>query len=141
MRNHNPTPRKPGRQICLNWGHFLGMRDHRSLLAWQEARWVTGASIQLCRYHWKPYGSAVFDQLQRAAVSAQINIAEGYALAGAKRFHNHLVIAYGSAVEAGDLLRTGKEEDLFPEEISQPAIIHNQNAQSLLLGLLKRFRK
>ena len=116
------------------------MRDHRSLLAWQEARWVTGASIALCKKHWKPYGSAVFDQLQRAAVSAQINIAEGYALAGLRRFHNHLVIAYGSAVEVGDLLTTGTEESLFPEEVSKPAIEHNRLAQALLPGLLKRYR-
>jgi hypothetical protein len=61
-------------------------------------------------------------------------------LAAVKRFHNHLVIAYGSAVEAGDLLRTGTEENLFPETISKPAIEHNQKAQALLLGLLKRYR-
>ncbi len=41
---------------------------------------MTTAAFLAARSHWKPHASALFDQLQRAALSVQCNIAEGYAL-------------------------------------------------------------
>ena len=52
------------------------MRDHKSLLAWQEARKVVQAVFEGSRTCWKPYAAAVFAQLQRACLSVQLNIAE-----------------------------------------------------------------
>jgi four helix bundle protein len=56
------------------------------------------------------------DQLQRAALSVQLNIAEGYALKSSRRFRNHLDIAYGSAVETAELLDLTSELGLFPAD-------------------------
>ena len=72
--------------------------------AWQEARAVVLGTIDLARTSWKPYASAVFSQLQRASLSVQLNIAEGYAFGESPSFTRHLAIAYGSAVETGELL-------------------------------------
>jgi four helix bundle protein len=80
------------------------MRDHKSLEAWQEAHRVVNAVLDFCDRHWRPQARAVFDQIQRAALSVQLNLAEGYALSSAGRFRTHLHIAYGSAVETGELL-------------------------------------
>src|SRR5215216_4389644 len=77
------------------------MRDHKSLHAWQEARGVVLGVIDLARTAWKPYAAALFSQLQRASLSVQLNIAEGYAYATSPSFTRHLAIAYGSAVETG----------------------------------------
>ena len=57
------------------------------------------------------------DQLQRAELSVQLNIAEGYALKSSKRFRNHLDIAYASAVETGDLLELCGEMELLGQEV------------------------
>ena len=116
------------------------MRDHRSLEAWREARAVTSAAFTLCRYHWKPESSARFGQLQRAALSAQLNIAEGYALGTPRRFANHLTVAYGSAVETTELLQLGLEEGILPAESTAATIQRAQRCQALVLGLLKKYR-
>ena len=52
------------------------MRDHTSLHAWQEAHAASVGGIRLCRSSWKPYASALFNQLQRASLSVHLNIAE-----------------------------------------------------------------
>ena len=81
------------------------MRDHTSLRAWQEARKISIEVIRLAHSSWKPYAAALFSQLQRASLSIQLNIAEGYTYGDSPTFTKHLGIAYGSAVETGELLR------------------------------------
>jgi len=116
------------------------MRDHKSILAWQEASRVVDAVLEGSRTSWKPYASAVFAQLQRASLSVQLNIAEGYALRSRPRFRNHLEIAYGSAVETGELLDLVVRNHLFPESLSQGAQASCIHSQRLLLGLIRRYR-
>ena len=90
---------------CLEWqepgasAHTGRVRDHTSLRAWQEAHAISVAVIRLARSSWKPYASALFNQLQRASLSVQLNIAEGYPFGDSPTFTRHLGIAYGSAVE------------------------------------------
>ncbi|MGZ8398277.1 MAG: four helix bundle protein [Gemmatimonadales bacterium] len=117
------------------------MRDHRSLEAWQEARTVVLGTLSLCRDSWKPYAAALFAQLQRAALSVQLNIAEGYAYGKSPSFTRHLAIAYGSAVETGELLEMALDAKLAPAEVVQPLLTRNQRSQRLLLGLLKWRRR
>ena len=80
------------------------MHDHRTLIAWQRAREVV---LELCRRRdslWRRNVAAMVDQLQRSALSAQLNLAEGHAWRPGARWQYHLSIAYGSAVETTDLL-------------------------------------
>ena len=116
------------------------MRDHKSILAWQEANSVVQAVLDGSRTHWKPFAAAVFSQLQRASLSVQLNIAEGYALRSPRRFRNHLEIAYGSAVETTELLELLIRNELLPEELSQTLLESCRRAQALLLGLIRRYR-
>jgi four helix bundle protein len=81
------------------------------------------------------------DQLQRAALSVQLNIAEGYALKSPKRFRNHLDIAYGSAVETAELLELTSELGLLPNDCLGITIQRCHRSQGLLLGLIKRLRR
>jgi four helix bundle protein len=113
------------------------MRDHRSLRAWQEARSVVLGTIRLSRDCWKPYAAAVFSQLQRASLSVQLNIAEGYAYADSPSFTRHLAIAYGSSVETGDLLELAMDAELIEARVGQCLLEQNQLSQRLLLGLLR----
>jgi four helix bundle protein len=117
------------------------MRDHTSLLAWQEAHSVSIGVIALSRDLWKPYAGALFTQLQRASLSTELNIAEGYTFGNSATFTRHLGIAYGSSVETAELLRIGIEADVLPTAIAGPLLNRSKRTSRLLLGLLKRRRR
>ena len=114
------------------------MRDHRSLHAWQEARAVVLGTIDLARTSWKPYASALFSQLQRASLSVQLNIAEGYAFGESPSFTRHLAIAYGSAVETGELLEIALDANIVATDAGNYLLSRNRRSQRLLLGMLRR---
>ena len=114
------------------------MRDHRSLHAWQEARGVVLGIIDLARTSWKPYASALFAQLQRASLSVQLNIAEGYAFGDSPSFTRHLGIAYGSSVETGELLEIALDAKIIVHEVGNHLLGRNRRSQRLLLGMLRR---
>ena len=116
------------------------MRDHTSLRAWQEARSAALAVIRLCRDHWAPHGSALFSQIQRSAVSAQLNIAEGYTFTESRTFTRHLGIAYGSAVETGEILSLLVDSGIVRRDSCTEAVTANSRCQRLLLGMLKKQR-
>ena len=79
--------------------------------------------------------------MQRASLSVELNIAEGYTFGDSPTFTRHLGIAYGSAVETVELLRLGIEADVLPQAQGQEILAHADRARVLLLGLLKRRRK
>jgi len=116
------------------------MRDHRSLHAWQEARGVVLGVIDLARTAWKPYAAALFSQLQRASLSVQLNIAEGYSFGASRSFTRHLNIAYGSAVETGELLEIALDANIVTRDIADHLLHRNRRSQRLLLGMLRRMR-
>jgi four helix bundle protein len=113
------------------------MRDHRSLEAWKEARVVVLGTLEMARSSWKPYAAALFSQLQRSSLSVQLNIAEGYAYANSPSFTHHLTIAYGSAVETGELLEIALDGNVVSVDVAKELLNRNQRSQRLLLGLLK----
>jgi four helix bundle protein len=102
---------------------------------------VTIAVIRLARSFWKPYAAALFSQLQRASLSVQLNIAEGYTFGDSPTCTRHLAIAYGSAVETGELLRLAKEAEVLPDERVEALLVSCGRSERLLLGMLKRRRK
>ena len=114
------------------------MRDHRSLHAWQEAQAVVLGTIDLARDSWKPYAAALFSQLQRASLSVQLNIAEGYAFGESPTYLRHLRIAYGSAVETGELLETALKANVIATDPGLQLLTRNRRSQRLLLGMLRR---
>ena len=116
------------------------VQDHKSIVAWQEANKVVHAVLDGSRKHWKPYAAAVFSQVQRASLSVQLNIAEGYVLMTPRRFRNHLEIAYGSAIETHELLEVLTWNSLLPKDFGNAAIQSCSRSQRLLLGLIKRYR-
>ena len=93
------------------------MASYRDLVAWQTARANALAIYRYLDGHWTPQRAAAFDQLRRAALSVQLNIAEGQASGPGPRCRYHLRIAYASAVEAHDLLGFLRElgAELDPE--------------------------
>jgi four helix bundle protein len=117
------------------------MRDHTSLRVWQEAHIISVEVIRLAKSFWKPYAAALFSQLQRSSLSVQLNIAEGYTYGDSPTFTRHLGIAYGSAVETGELLQLAIDAGVLGEEHLKPLLERNQETKQILLGMLKRRRR
>jgi four helix bundle protein len=124
---------------CSSGATVVPVRDHKSLVAWQVANEVARAAFRLCRTEWKPHAAAVFGQLQRAALSVQLNIAEGYALGSRGALRKHLRIAYGSAVETAELLELAMAEDLVGAAEIEPVLRSAERCGRLLLGLIHRY--
>ncbi len=111
------------------------MYDHTSLEAWKEARAVSRGVIQAARTHWKPWASALFGQLQRASLSVQLNIAEGWTFNKTPTYTRHLGIAFGSAVETGELLQLALDARVIPPEAGRRLLERCRRSQRLLIGL------
>jgi four helix bundle protein len=116
------------------------VRDHRSLHAWQEAQAVVLGVLDLARHNWKPYAAALFSQLQRASLSVQLNIVEGYAFGKSPTYSRHLRIAYGSAVETGKLLEIALKAEVIPVDPGAHLLTRNRRCQRLLLGMVRKER-
>src|SRR6266850_1086780 len=116
------------------------MRSHKSLKAWQEAHQVVNATLDWAESHWRPSLKGVYSQLTSAALSVQINIAEGYGLGTAPLFNKHLRIAYGSSIETADLIELLVHRNAIPMDQASAALEHCQNSQQLLMGLQRKYR-
>jgi four helix bundle protein len=117
------------------------MRDHRSLVCWQLARSVTQGVFRISVRYWSPAAAAAFTQLQRAALSVQLNLAEGYVWRPGLKWVHHVRIAYGSAVESTDILDLLLDLKAVPAAALLPLIGESRRTQALVLGLLKSAQK
>lgn len=116
------------------------MLTHRTLFAWQEAHDVVKGVVSLSFTSWKPQLGAIFTQLQRSSLSAQINISEGYAFGPSGKMRYHYAIAYASAVETDDLLDLLLELDLADHATVEKALESCRKSQQLMIGLLRRYQ-
>lgn len=80
-------------------------------------------------------------QLQRASLSVQLNVAQGYAYGDSPSFTRFLGVPYGSAVEAIELLELAADSELIPDAQVEALRTHARSARNLLLGLLRNRRK
>jgi four helix bundle protein len=113
------------------------MRGYESLVAWQMAQKLCIGVLEatdgpLPRCAW-----VVTDQLRRAAVSADVNIVEGYALATKPLFLRHARIALGSAAEAQRLLRIALMRGYLPPETVRPLVKIADKTMACLFGLFR----
>jgi four helix bundle protein len=116
------------------------MRDHTSLIAWQEAEAVALGVIDFSKSHWRPWAAALYWQIQKSSLSVQLNIAEGYAYTRGPTYFKHLRIAYGSAIETLDLLRTMTKCGAVPEKVTAALIGRCDRSCRLVHGLMKSTR-
>jgi four helix bundle protein len=73
-------------------------------------------------------------------LSVQLNIAEGYTFGDSPTFTRHLGIAYGSAVETGELSQLALDADIVDPELMKPLLKRAHRTERLLVGMLKQRR-
>jgi len=117
------------------------MRGHKTLEAWKSAHIVVVAVFEPGFRASHPAHYPIYDQLRRAALSVQLNIAEGYGLQSARAFRRHLVIAYGSSIETADLLELLLEKNLGPAGVAKHLLATTYRTQQLVLGLIHRYSR
>jgi four helix bundle protein len=113
------------------------MQGYEALDAWRLARelclGVLDASDRpLPRQAW-----TVVDQLRRAALSADVNLVEGYALGTVPLFRRHARIALGSAAEAQRLLAIAAARAYLPPSTTTPLLALADRTVACLVGLLR----
>lgn len=87
---------------------------YQRLEAWKRAHHALMLTLQATDAAYHPRSRALFDQLKRAAISVEANIAEGYALGTVPLYRRHIRIALGSAAEAECLTRIAGEAGYLP---------------------------
>lgn len=86
------------------------------LRVWQQARRNVLGCLTLAKDYWQPRARPLFDQLLRASLSVQLNLAEGYAVATKGRKLHLWTTAYGSAVETANCLELLVSSGIVPGE-------------------------
>jgi four helix bundle protein len=112
------------------------MDSYRSLYAWKQAHQALILALEATDSAWHPRAKALFDQINRAVVSVEANIVEGYALNTVPLFRRHLRIAFGSAAEAETLIRAAAERRYLsnPKDI----LMALGEAMRAIHGLMRR---
>ncbi len=114
------------------------MNKYRSLVAWQRAREITILVMRSTDAAFHPRATVLFDQLRRAALSIELNIVEGYALATRPQFIRHLRISIGSAAEAQCASEIVAELKYLGKEIIDKLNRLLDEVLGCLFGLLRR---
>ncbi len=100
------------------------IKKFEEIVAWQEARKLVASIYKLTNSGALAKDYGLRDQLQRAAVSAMTNIAEGFDCDSKAEFSRFLGIARRSAVEVQSLLYAALDvgyinQDIFNIEYQQ----------------------
>ena len=113
------------------------MNKYKSLAAWQHAHRLCIESLITTNNNDHPRSRPVFSQLQRAAVSVEVNIVEGYALSTTAQFRRHLKIALGSAAEAQCLIDIARELAMLPTAEAEKLAKTADKTVGTLHGLIR----
>ena len=112
-------------------------RSYKQLRIYQQAYEILLEIYDILRLIPKEEENNIKTQLQRAATSIVLNIAEGSAMKSNKVFLNHLQYSYGSAQEVEVILKISYDLKYIEKEIYE--IITNKLEQ--LKGSLYKFTK
>jgi four helix bundle protein len=113
------------------------MGDYNKLIVWQNAKKIAVNIYKLTAE--KPFSKdfGFRDQIQRAAVSIPVNIAEGEQLGSDKQSVRHFYIARGSSAELMTLLSIGEEIGYISAESAQSLVSDCRYLSIALTKLIK----
>lgn len=111
------------------------------LKAWQKARELTNGIYRICKIVPLKNDFGLRDQLQRAAVSAMTNLAEGFDRIGEGEKLQFWNIARASAGEVKSLLYVVRDNELADENSIQKLQVLAIEVSALTQGLINSFNK
>jgi four helix bundle protein len=117
------------------------IKRFQDIQAWQEARKLTQSIYSLARQGRFARDFGLRDQIQRAAVSAMTNIAEGFDCDSNIEFARFLGIARRSAVEVQSLLYTAMDIGYIDEETFKIHYAQAEKTKALIGGLKYSLKK
>lgn len=113
---------------------MAGVRQFEEIQAWQEARRMTQQVYHLTRTDVFARDFGLKDQVQRAAVSAMNNIAEGFDCDSRAEFARFLGIARRSVVEVQSLLYVVLDVGYITDEIFKTHYAQAAKTKALIGG-------
>ena len=113
------------------------MYAYQRLEAWKQAHCALMLTLRATDSAYHPRSRALFDQLKRAAISVEANIAEGYALGTVPLYKRHIRIALGSAAESECLVRVAREAGYLPLAVVRDLEATFGKTLATLSGLFK----
>jgi four helix bundle protein len=111
------------------------------LVAWQESRKLVKMVYQLTSEGLLAKDFGMRDQIQRAAVSAMTNIAEGFDCESTAEFARFLGIARRSAVEVQSLLYAALDVEYIKEDTFKAFYDQAKKCKALIGGLKQSILK
>jgi len=117
------------------------IKRFQDIQAWQEARILTQNIYSLTRYEQFARDYGLRDQIQRAAVSAMANIAEGFDCDSNVEFGRFLGIARRSTVEVQSLLYTALDIGYIDEDTFKSSYAQAETTKALIGGLKSSLKK
>jgi four helix bundle protein len=111
------------------------------LKAWQKARELTNGIYRVCQAPLLKNDFGLRDQLQRAAVSAMTNLAEGFERTGPGEKLQFWNVARASAGEVKSLLYAVQDNRLADEATVQKLKTLATEVSALTQGLINSFNK
>ena len=90
------------------------MKNFRKLIVWEKGIEITKTAYQLSENLPSQEKYRIIDQLNRAALSIPLNIAEGCSRKSEKEFRHYLSISLGSAFEVETILVIIEELSMIP---------------------------
>ncbi len=111
------------------------IRKFEDIIAWQEARKLVASIYKLTNTGALAKDFGLRDQIQRAAVSAMTNIAEGFDCESKKEFARFLGIARRSAVEVQSLLYAAFDVGYINEQTFKTEYQQAEKTKAIIGGL------
>jgi len=111
------------------------IKKFEDIIAWQEARKLVADIYKLTSTGALAKDFGLRDQIQRAAVSAMTNIAEGFDCESKKEFARFLGIARRSAVEVQSLLYAAFDVGYIDEQILKTEYQQTEKTKAIIGGL------
>ena len=116
------------------------IKRFEEIIAWQEARKLVGNIYSLTSSGALAKDYGLRDQIQRAAVSAMTNIAEGFDCESKAEFARFLGIARRSAVEVQSLLYAALDIGYINEQTFQSEYQQADKTKALIGGLKRSLK-
>lgn len=116
------------------------IKKFEDIVAWQEARKLVANTYKITNTGALAKDYGLRDQLQRAAVSAMTNIAEGFDCESKVEFARFLGIARRSAVEVQSLLYAALDVGYIGQETFNAEYQQAEKVKALIGGLKRSLK-